>query len=102
MLVRIVQLTFQEDRIPDFLNHFETVKTQINEFPGCLGMKLLIDHNEPTRVMTYSEWENQESLNAYRDSKTFGEIWPTIKQWFAAPPQAWSTSVHFNGFDKKK
>ena len=101
MLIRIVKLHFQDDRIDDFLSFFETVKHRVNEFPGCLGMKLLRDINTPTIVMTYSHWEDEQALENYRLSETFGEIWPSIKPWFAEKPEAWSVSEHFNGFELK-
>ena len=101
MLIRIVQLHFQEDKIDDFLTFFETVKEKVNGFPGCLGMKLLRDINTPTIVMTYSHWENETALENYRTSETFGQIWPKIKPWFAEKPQAWSVTEHFNGFEIK-
>jgi autoinducer 2-degrading protein len=101
MLIRIVKLHFQEDKIDGFLEFFETVKHKVNEFPGCLGMKLLRDLNEPNIVMTYSHWENERDLAHYRTSETFGEIWPKIKPWFSEKPEAWSVKEHFNGFDIK-
>ncbi len=98
MITRIVQLEFQEDRIEEFLRFFDTINTQVNSFPGCFGMKLYQDIDRPTVILTYSHWENQGALNAYRDSETFGTIWPKIKSWFSAKPQAWSVYAYFDGF----
>lgn len=99
MITRIVKLQFQEDRIADFLTFFDTIKHKVNTFPGCYGMKLYQDINEPTTVMTYSHWESQEALDNYRHSETFGAVWPTIKPWFDAKPEAWSVEAYFNGFE---
>lgn len=101
MITRIVKLEFQEERVQDFLDFFETIKHIVNEFPGCYGMKLYQDIAHPNIVMTYSHWDQESSLNAYRDSKQFGEIWPTIKPWFKERPQAWSVAAYFNGFEAK-
>ncbi len=101
MLIRIVKLHFQEDRVEDFLTFFEGIKHNVNSFPGCLGMKLLRGSDDPTIVMTYSHWEKAEDLENYRTSETFGEIWPTIKPWFKEKPEAWSVYEHFNGFEEK-
>jgi len=98
MITRIVKLTFQEDKIEDFLAFFDTVKYQVNSFPGCQGMKLLQDIHHPTTVMTYSLWENEEALNTYRDSEIFGIVWPTIKPWFKQKAEAWSVEEYFSGF----
>lgn len=100
-MIRIVKLHFQDDKIADFLTFFETVKFKVNEFPGCQGMKLLQDIDNPSIVMTYSHWDNPESLERYRTSETFGQIWPKIKPWFSEKPQAWSVEEYFNGFEAK-
>lgn len=100
MITRIVKLEFQEDKVDDFLRFFDTIKNIVNEFPGCYGMKLYQDVDRPNIIMTYSHWDCQESLNKYRNSEQFGMIWPKIKPWFNAKPEAWSVEAYFNGFDK--
>jgi quinol monooxygenase YgiN len=102
MLIRIVKLHFQEDKTEEFLAFFDTIKEQVNSFQGCLGMKLLQDLKTPSIIMTYSHWESEQDLENYRTSDTFGLIWPKIKPWFAEKPEAWSVSVHFDGFEIKK
>ena len=102
MITRIVKLEFQEDKIQEFLSFFETIKHLVNEFPGCSGMKLYQDIDSPNIVMTYSHWQSQVELDNYRKSETFGEVWPTIKPWFKAKPEAWSVNAYFNGFEAKK
>ena len=101
MITRIVKLEFQEDKIAEFLAFFDTIKNVVNEFPGCYGMKLYQDIDNPCIIMTYSHWESQKNLNNYRDSEEFGTIWPKIKPWFNNKPEAWSVKVYFNGFDAK-
>lgn len=102
MITRIVKLNFQEDKVQDFLNFFDTINHIVNNFPGCYGMKLYQDINAPTTIMTYSHWENEEALNNYRDSEEFGKIWPNIKPWFQGKPEAWTVSAYFNGFEEKR
>lgn len=102
MMIRIVKLHFQDDKIQDFLSFFDTINHKVNEFPGCNGMKLLQDINNPSIVMTYSHWENPEALEKYRTSETFGQIWQTIKPWFGEKPQAWSVEEYYNGFEHHK
>lgn len=100
MITRIVKLRFEENKIDEFLVFFDTIKHIVNEFPGCYGMKLYQDIDEPTIVMTYSHWEAQENLDNYRNSEAFGAIWPKIKPWFSTKPEAWSVQAYFNGFEK--
>ena len=101
MITRIVKLEFQEDKITEFLSFFDTIKNVVNEFPGCYGMKLYQDIDNPCIVMTYSHWESQVNLDKYRDSDEFGTIWPKIKPWFNKKPEAWSVNAYFNGFEIK-
>lgn len=99
-MIRIVKLTLQPERLTDFLSHFEGVKWQVAQFPGCRGMRLLRDKGNPNIVFTYSEWEDESDLENYRTSELFGKLWPTIKPWFAQKAEAWSVDIHFDGFQK--
>ena len=62
MLVRIVKLTFHEDKIPAFLANFEEVKNNIRGFKGNQFLELYQDKNNPCIFFTYSYWENEEAL----------------------------------------
>ena len=97
MIVRIVKLEFKPERIDDFLEFFEHVKFKVNDFPGCRGMQLLRSESNCSVVFTYSIWEREEDLERYRTSETFSNIWPKIKIWFAAKPEAWALNHHFDG-----
>lgn len=100
-MIRIVKLTFQEERTQDFLSFFETIKHIVNEFPGCQGMKLLQDIHNPHIIMTYSHWNKEQDLENYRVSTEFIQIWSTIKPWFSDKAQAWSVETYFDGFLEK-
>ncbi|HLU86528.1 MAG TPA: antibiotic biosynthesis monooxygenase family protein [Taishania sp.] len=100
-MIRIVKLTFQEDKVQDFLSFFDTVKHIVNNFPGCEGMQLLQDIHNPSIVMTYSHWKDENDLENYRVSNEFKNIWSTIKPWFAQKAEAWSVDAYFNGFELK-
>lgn len=99
MLIRIVKLTFQEDKISDFLSFFDTINTRVSTFENCYGMRLLQDIKNPNIVFTYSHWKDEKALNNYRDSELFQGVWSTIKPWFAARAEAWSVNTYFeDGF----
>jgi hypothetical protein len=97
MLVRIVKLTFQEDKIEPFLAFFDTFCTKISSFENCYGMRLLQDKDKPFIVFTYSNWKDENALNTYRDSELFQHVWKTIKPWFAEKAEAWSVDTYFEG-----
>ena len=90
MLIRVVRMVFQEEKVTDFLAVFNDSKEKIRGFEGCKHMELLQDHNLPHIFMTYSYWESEEHLNNYRKSELFGQVWPATKKLFAAPPVAFS------------
>ena len=100
-MIRIVKLTLKQENVNDFLAHFETVKEKINDFPGCIGMKLLQEKTGGNILFTYSQWESENDLENYRNSELFKSIWPTVKQWFESKAEAWSTDEYFDGFDLK-
>ena len=54
MLIRIVRMTFQEDKIPDFLEIFNNSKQKIRRFEGCQHLELLQDTLQNNVLMTYS------------------------------------------------
>jgi heme-degrading monooxygenase HmoA len=84
-------MTFQEDRVDDFLENFENNKQSIRNFPGCDHLELWQDENEKNIFLTYSHWESEEALNQYRDSELFKTVWSFTKALFAARPVAFSS-----------
>ena len=76
MIIRIVKMTFAPEKVNDFLLLFESNKTLIAGFEGCTFLELLQDKNKANSYFTYSKWENEEMLNAYRNSKLFEKILP--------------------------
>lgn len=102
MITRIVKLHFQEDKLQDFLDYFDGISSIVNNFPGCKGMKLYQDLANPNIVFTYSHWNSEDDLENYRVSKEFSTIWPTIKVWFDARPEAWTIQAYFDGFAVKE
>jgi heme-degrading monooxygenase HmoA len=90
MLKRMVKMTFQKDRIPDFLEIFEASKNLIRQFPGCKHLELLHLEGQPEVMFTFSIWEGPEALEQYRHSELFQGTWSRTKELFAAKPEAWS------------
>lgn len=90
MIIRIVKMTFEADKVSDFLDVFEATKHRIRAFEGCQHLELLNDVDKPNVYFTYSHWDSKAHLNAYRDSDLFGDVWPRTKTLFAAKPEAWS------------
>lgn len=91
MLIRIVRMTFRPEEVDAFLQLFEETKERIRHFEGCSHLELLKDYNEDNIFSTYSKWENEECMNAYRHSELFKEVWKQTKAKFADKPIAFSS-----------
>ena len=93
MIKRIVKLTFQKDKINDFIEIFESSKSKIAGFEGCNHLELWREKKEGNVFFTYSFWENEAALNRYRKSELFGKVWPKTKALFADKPKAWTLEM---------
>ena len=84
-------MTFQEEKISDFLAIFNASKHKIRQFEGCQHLELLRDLTQPNILMTYSFWENEAALESYRQSALFQTTWAATKLLFADKPVAFSS-----------
>jgi quinol monooxygenase YgiN len=90
MLVRLVRMTFRPDALDAFLDHFDRVAPRIRAFDGCKHLELWHDPRFPNVCTTYSQWRDDDALEAYRASDLFRGTWSEVKTLFAAPPVAQS------------
>jgi hypothetical protein len=93
MFTRIVKMEFEQERVSAFLANFEAVKEKIRHFPGCLFLELYEDKQHAAIFFTYSRWESESDLEAYRSSQLFKEVWATTKPMFRSKAQAWSVNT---------
>lgn len=89
-IIRVVRMTFTEEALPQFDAIFKKHEKAIGGQPGCLKVELVKDSKDPLVRATISRWDSEESLNNYRRSELFGEVWPVTKRLFAKPPMATS------------
>jgi heme-degrading monooxygenase HmoA len=90
MIVRIVKLTFRPDSVDDFVGIFNGYKARIASVPGCKKLYLYRDSKLENVYFTYSEWESEEAIEAYRNSELFEQVWGRAKTYFCGKPEAWS------------
>lgn len=90
MIVRIVRMEFQPEKVESFLEVFNASKSQIRHFPGVHHLELHRDAKKDNVFYTLSHWENGQALEDYRHSELFGSVWAKTKVLFAAKPQAFS------------
>lgn len=101
MIKRIVKLTFQQEKINDFLEVFEQSKNKIRAVEGCLHLELLQSIDEENVFFTYSYWKNSKALENYRYSPLFKETWSQTKILFAKKAMAWSVKTKSKPANKK-
>jgi len=83
-------MSFHTENIEKFKILFESVKDKIMNFEGCKGVKLLQDTYDPSVFFTYSFWEDESHLDAYRNSPLFKDTWSKTKALFDDKAEAWS------------
>ena len=93
MFTRLVKLVIRPGKECDFLDIFEKSRGAIRNFEGCSGLKLFRDRNYSNIFFTYSIWDSDQSLEAYRKSPLFRETWKKTKMLFADRPAAWSVDL---------
>ncbi len=90
MLVRIVKLHFKEENIAAFKELFKNTAEKIQGFEGCRHLEGYQDKGNPRIFFTYSHWDNEEALEAYRHSPFFKSVWSRTKVLFDGKPMVWS------------
>lgn len=90
MIIRIVQMEFEEELVPQFLKIFAASRERIRSFPGCTHLQLLQGEADSCVFFTYSHWEREDDLDSYRNSDLFRGVWRSTRKLFRAAPKAWS------------
>lgn len=90
MILRIVRMSFDPYRIDNFLDYFATIKPDIENFEGCRKVDMYRDAEDENVIYTVSIWEDESSLEKYRESNIFRGRWEIVTEWFNEKPQAFS------------
>ncbi len=90
MLLRIVRMSFQPEKVDEFLSLFNQVSGRIRASDGCMYLKLMRDKDHPNILVTYSKWNDQSDLDNYRHSPLFSDTWAKTKVLFNDKPKAFS------------
>jgi heme-degrading monooxygenase HmoA len=92
-ITRVVRLSFDHQKIEDFIAIFNHSKSLIRNFPGCIHLELMHDQDHNHVYYTVSKWQSYEALEAYRSSSLFLDTWKKTKVLFNSKPQAFSMSM---------
>ena len=83
-------MTFRNEEVAPFLKLFEEVKTAIRNREGCKHLELWQQKDMPNVMFTFSLWQHEDHLEAYRKSDLFKTTWAKTKIKFSEKPEAWS------------
>lgn len=90
MIVRLVQMSFKPENIDTFRELFAAREQLIRSSDGCRHLELWQDKNRAHIFFTYSIWESETHLEAYRSSTLFRDTWSMTKALFDGKPEAWT------------
>ncbi len=90
MIRRVVRMSFYPEKVKDFLDCFNKHKDRIRQFEGCMHLELWRDTQRSNVFYTYSLWQDEISIENYRNSELFNEVWIYTKQLFNERPIAFS------------
>ena len=93
MLIRIVRMSFKQEKVNEFLAMFDEVKHKIRNQEGCSHLELQQYYYHKNIYSTYSIWENDKALNSYRNSELFKSVWGKTRSMFEEKPIAFSSRI---------
>ncbi len=96
MIVRLVKMVFRPEEAVNFEALFISRKSLIAGSPGCQSVDLLKDVASSKNGCVYftrSIWDDEASLEKYRNSPLFAETWKLTKAKFDGKPEAWTTKI---------
>lgn len=93
MIRRIVHMEFAPEHVEAFLELFHETAPSIRSFPGCNELTLLQETERPGFMTTYSLWDDDDALQAYRNSDLFRNTWARTKVLFSGRPSAASYRI---------
>ena len=83
-------MDFIPEKVNDFLDIFASSRDKIAAFNGCKSVDLLNSVEDKSVFFTYSFWESEAHLEAYRNSELFKQTWAKTKILFRNKAEAWS------------
>ena len=71
MIIKIVKLIIDREKVNEFQLFFEKSKPSIGDFIGCSHFELLKETKKENVYFTYSHWKNEKMLQNNRNSFFF-------------------------------
>jgi heme oxygenase (mycobilin-producing) len=71
-ITSILDLVLKPEAAEKALDELRTTLVDTRAFPGCLGVDVLVDTQDPAHVVLYETWESEERDDAYRSWRAEG------------------------------
>ncbi len=86
-ITAILDLQFKPESLETAPAVLRATLTATRAFPGCLGVTVLIDSEDPAHVVLYESWESIEHDRAYRAWRASPEGASDLRLILAAAPK---------------
>ena len=86
-ITAILELQLKADSLETAHQVIRDTLTATRAFPGCQGVTVLVDSNDPTHVVFYEAWDSIEHDRAYRAWRATPEGASELGSIMAAPPK---------------
>jgi heme oxygenase (mycobilin-producing) len=83
----ILDLQLKADSLETAHKVIHATLTDTRAFPGCLGVTVLVDSDDPGHVVVYETWESVEHDRAYRAWRASAEGASDLGSILAAAPK---------------
>jgi quinol monooxygenase YgiN len=86
-ITAILELQLKADSLETADEVIRATLTDTRAFPGCLGVTVLVDSDDPAHVVLYETWESIEHDRAYRAWRATPEGASDLGSIMAAAPK---------------
>jgi quinol monooxygenase YgiN len=86
-ITAILDLRLKADSLEDAPAVLRATLAATRAFPGCLGVTVLVDNDDPAHVVVYETWESIEHDRAYRAWRASPEGASEVGAILAAAPK---------------
>ena len=86
-ITAILDLQLKDDSLETANQALHATLTETRAFPGCLGVTVLVDRDDPTHVVLFETWESVEHDRAYRAWRATAEGASAVGPLLAGAPK---------------
>lgn len=65
MIVATLSLTLRDEAVADGMRVLDRILAEVRSFAGCEGVEILVDVDDPTRILIIERWASLEDDLAY-------------------------------------